>query len=119
MAFAFTKYVVKTSAALGAGAAYSAHFRVGETLVMALWGLLTTLFFVPTLRKNGALMTVFGSLALTFFLLAGGQWSPAVMKAAGYVGAFCGSSAIYLAIAEIYQEALGLTLPGLRPIHLL
>ncbi len=68
---------------------------------------ITQAFFIPTLRKNGALMVVFGSLTCTFFLLAGGHWSESCDKAAGYVGFFCGCSAIYTAIAEIYHENLG------------
>jgi hypothetical protein len=117
MAFFVMKYLIKTSVALGAAATYSGHFQVGETLIMVLWGIFTTLFFVPTLRKNTCLMFVFGSLSLTFFLLAGGQWSKPCLKAAGYVGFVCGSSAIYTAFAEIWQESLGFNMPGLRPVR--
>lgn len=117
-AFFLLKFLVKTNAGLAAPAfTGAASFKVGETLVMVLWGLFTAGFFVPTLRKNGALMTVFGSLTLTFFLLAGGQWSKTCEKAAGYVGFGCGCSAIYTAFAELYQENLGITPPGLRPVH--
>jgi len=111
------KYLIKTTAVLGAAAAYSGHFQVGETLIMVLWGLFTTAFFVPTLRKNGCLMFVFGSLSVTFFLLAGGQWSKACLQAAGYVGFVCGCSAIYTAFAEIYEESLGIVAPGLKPVR--
>lgn len=92
-------------------------FRVGETLYLCLWGFFTFGFFIPTLRKNACLMTVFGSLTITFFLLAGGQWSPSCNKAAGYVGFFCGCSAIYTALAELYHENLAIVLPGLRPVR--
>ncbi|KIZ05843.1 inner membrane protein [Monoraphidium neglectum] len=94
-----------------------AGFKVGECILRAAWGFLTFGFFVPTLRKNGCLMVVFGSLATTFWLLAGGVYSPTVNHAAGYVGAFCGLSAIYAAFAEIYHESLGVTFPGLKPIR--
>lgn len=117
MAFFVMKYLIKTTAALGGTAAYSGHFQVGETLIMALWGVFTSLFFVPTLRKNGCLMFVFGSLTATFFLLAGGQWSKPCLTAAGYVGFVCGCSAIYTAFAEIWQESLGFNMPGLRPVR--
>ncbi|KAF8063821.1 satP [Scenedesmus sp. PABB004] len=92
-------------------------FRVGQTLIFALWGFFTLGFFVPTLRKNGCLMTVFGSLTLTFFLLAGAQWSHACALAAGYVGFACGLSAIYTAFAELWHESLGVMAPGLRPVR--
>lgn len=117
MAFFVTKYIIKTSAALGAAAAYSGEFKVGETLIMVLWGVFTGMLFVPTLRKNGCLMFVFGSLTVTFFLLAGGQWSVACNKAAGYVGFVCGCSAMYTAFAELWQEHLGINMPGLRPVR--
>lgn len=60
---------------------------------------------------------VFGSLSITFWLLAAGQYSAAAGQAAGYFGAFCGLSAIYTAFAEIYVESLGITLPGLKPVR--
>eukprot|EP00877_Chromochloris_zofingiensis_P014073 jgi/Chrzof1/891/Cz01g32260.t1 len=111
-------YFVGALLAKSGNPAYAAPaaFKVGETLFLCLWGVFTFGFFVPTLRKNGCLMTVFGSLTCTFFLLAGGQWSISCNKAAGYVGFFCGCSAIYTAFAEIYHESLGIVLPGLRPV---
>lgn len=115
MAFFVMKHLIKTT--VGSAAPYSSHFQVGETLIMVLWGLFTTAFFVPTLRKNGCLMFVFGSLSVTFFLLAGGQWSKTCLQAAGYVGFVCGCSAIYTAFAEIWQESLGFNMPGLRPVR--
>ena len=114
LAFALLKVLIANNPAKFTGAA---SYPIGETLFLASWGALTAAFFVVTLRKNGALMVVFGSLALTFFLLAGGVWSPVVNTVAGYVGFGCGLSAIYTAIAEIYHEALGLNMPGLRPVR--
>jgi hypothetical protein len=35
-----------------------AGFKVGECILLATWGFFTFGFFVPTLRKNGCLMTV-------------------------------------------------------------
>lgn len=94
-------------------------YKVGQCLMLATWGFFTLGFFVPTLRKNACLMVVFGTLALTFWLLAAGVYSHAVNQAAGYVGAFCGLSAIYTAFAEIYQEHLGVRMPGLAPVRLI
>ncbi|KAJ9532792.1 hypothetical protein QJQ45_010901 [Haematococcus lacustris] len=89
----------------------------GDTLWCGLWGVLTFLFYIVTLRKNGCLQTIFLSLWITFFLLAGGNYSDKCKEAAGYVGFFCGSSAIYAAIAMLYQDELGWTLPGMRPTN--
>lgn len=118
MAFFLLNVLVKSNAETKAFVGADT-FKVGETLFMCLWGFFTFGFFIPTLRKNGCLMTVFGSLTVTFFLLAGAQWSHSCHLAAGYVGFFCGCSAIYTAFAEIYQENLGLAMPGLRPVRFL
>lgn len=121
MAFFTMNMLVRTSPAAASGTAVflasSKGWKVGQTLIDCLWGLFTAGFFVPTLRKNGCLMTVFGSLVATFFLLAGGNWSVACNTAAGYVGVFCGGSAIYTAFAEIWHENLGVMAPGLRPVR--
>ncbi len=77
--------------------------RTGDSLWCGLWGFLTLFFFVVTLRKNLCLQTVFLTLAITFFLLIGANYSAQCKKAAGYVGFFCGCSAIYTALAEVYE----------------
>lgn len=51
--------------------------------------------------------TIFGSLFITFFLLAGANYSANCKKAAGYVGFFCGTSAIYAAFAMLYKVGVG------------
>ncbi|KAJ9518849.1 hypothetical protein QJQ45_026105 [Haematococcus lacustris] len=95
----------------------TATAMTGDTLWCGLWGVLTFLFYIVTLRKNGCLQAIFLSLWITFFLLAGGNYSEKCKEAAGYVGFFCGSSAIYAAIAQLYQDELGWTLPGMRPTN--
>lgn len=81
-----------------------------------LWGTFTLMCFVVTLRKNHCLMFIFGSLVITFYLLAAGVKYPDAGKAGGYMGFLCGSSAIYTAFAEIYEDALGIHMPGLKPV---
>ncbi|KAJ9532993.1 hypothetical protein QJQ45_018082 [Haematococcus lacustris] len=98
-------------------ASVTATALTGDTLWCGLWAVFTLCFFVVTLRKNKCLQVVFASLTLTFILLAGANYSDSCKLAAGYVGFFCGSSAIYAAIAMLYQEELGWTLPGLRPTN--
>lgn len=100
------------------GALPSPHaFRTGEMLWLSTFGVLTTCFWVITLRKNLCLATVFGLLALTFFLLAGGVHSEAVKRAGGYVGFATALSAAYTAFAELFAHEWGYhVLPGLRPL---
>jgi succinate-acetate transporter protein len=78
---------------------------------LALWGVFTLLLFFGTLRANKALMTVFGSLTVLFFLLAAGDLSgnETLTRIAGWEGLFTGFSAIYLAIAQVLNESFGHT----------
>jgi uncharacterized protein len=71
-----------------------------------IWGLFTLLMFLGTLRINGALMVVFGTLFILFFLLSAGfAWNDkSILTFAGYEGVVCGLSAIYTSIAEVLNE---------------
>jgi succinate-acetate transporter protein len=71
-----------------------------------MWGLFTSLMFVGTLKLTRALQVVFGSLAVLFFLLALRDitGSEIIGKLTGYEGIFCGISAIYTSIAQIWNE---------------
>jgi succinate-acetate transporter protein len=78
----------------------------GLAYYLFMWGLFTSLMFIGTLRLNGALMVVFGTLAILFFLLAAGASSgnSSVTNAAGYEGIICGLSAMYASIATLLNE---------------
>jgi succinate-acetate transporter protein len=71
-----------------------------------MWGLFTLLMFVGTLRLNGALMLVFSTLTLLFFLLAAGAWTgnSSITQLAGYEGIICGFSAVYASIGTLLNE---------------
>jgi succinate-acetate transporter protein len=75
-------------------------------LYLALWGIFTALMSLATLKANKALQTVFISLTTLFFILAIGDLTGigVIKRIGGYEGVFCGSSAVYLAIAEILNE---------------
>ncbi len=76
---------------------------------LAMWGLFTLFMTVGALNLNRALVVVFASLTVLFFLLALGDATGigTVTTIAGYEGIFCGFSAIYLAIAEVLNEVYG------------
>jgi succinate-acetate transporter protein len=76
---------------------------------LAIWGLFTLYMFFGTLKKNRALQFVFGSLAVLFFLLATADFTgiATIKTVAGYEGIICGLSAVYLACAEVLNEAFG------------
>jgi succinate-acetate transporter protein len=83
-----------------------------------MWGLFTLLMFIGTLRLNGALMFVFGSLFILFFLLAAGNaWNnSSVVTFAGYEGIICGLSAMYTSIAQLLNEVYGRIVLPIFPV---
>jgi uncharacterized protein len=83
--------------------------KVSVAWYLTLWGVFTLLMFFGTLRANLALMVVFGSLTLLFFLLAAGDFTGnhAITTIAGIEGIFTGLSAMYLGIAQVLNESYG------------
>ncbi len=83
-----------------------------------MWGLFTFVMFFGTLKKNCSLQVVFFTLFVLFWLLAIRDWFglPIVGKIAGFEGIFCGLSAIYLAMAEVLNEALGRVVLPIGPV---
>jgi len=76
-----------------------------------LWGLFSFFMFLGTLRLNGSLMLVFGTLFILYFLLSantnailGTGGNPDLLKFTGYEGVLCGLSAMYSSIATILNE---------------
>jgi succinate-acetate transporter protein len=78
-----------------------------------MWGLFTLAMFFGTLKKNRALQFVFMSLAILFFMLTIRDLTgnPTLFGSftfnnlTGIEGVICGLSAVYLAIAEVLNEA--------------
>ena len=74
--------------------------------------------FIGTLRLNGALMAVFGTLWILFFLLAAGfltNMGTAFGQFTGYEGVLCGLTAVYTAIANVLNEVYGRSVLPLWP----
>jgi len=84
-----------------------------------MWGLLTLVLFIGTLRISKALQVVFASLTVLFGLLALGNFtgSAGTLVFAGYVGIFCGFSAIYTALAQVLNEVYGRELLPIGPVQ--
>ena len=76
-----------------------------------MWGVFTSVMFFGTLKTNRALQFVFFSLAVLFFLLTARELTgiATIGVIAGYEGIVCGLSAVYLALAEVLNEAHGKT----------
>jgi len=75
-----------------------------DEMMLSLWGILTFCFFVQTLRINRGLQTLFISLTVLFFLLAGGVKNPICNKVAGWVGIWVAFVAFYVATAILTGE---------------
>ncbi|MFO7916902.1 MAG: acetate uptake transporter [Anaerolineae bacterium] len=84
-----------------------------------MWGLFTGLMFIGTLKLNGALQFVFGTLTILFFLLAIGDATGNVgwTRIAGFEGIICGLSAIYTAMAEVLNEVYGRIVAPIWPVE--
>jgi succinate-acetate transporter protein len=88
-----------------------------------MWGLFTFVMFFGTLKTNRALQFVFISLAVLFFLLTVRDLTGnaaiigdlTIGTVAGYEGVICGLSAVYLAFAEVLNEAHGKTVLPICP----
>ena len=93
-----------------------------------IWGLFTLMMFFGTLKKNRALQFVFMSLAILFFLLTiksailayypttAASTISLFAQVIGVEGIICGLSAIYLAVAEVLNEAHGKTILPICPV---
>lgn len=76
---------------------------------LLLWGIFTAFMSVGTLKHNRATQVVFFSLTALFLLLALSDFtgSSGIHTFAGYVGIFCGLSAIYTCVAQIVNNEYG------------
>lgn len=76
---------------------------------LLLWGIFTLFMFIGTIKHNRITQIVFLSLAVLFLLLSVGDFTGiAVIKLiAGWVGIFCGASAIYSCLGQIVNNEFG------------
>ena len=89
-----------------------------------MWGIFTFAMFFGTLKANRAVQFVFMSLAILFFMLTIRELTgnPVLFgditfnTITGIEGIIVGASAIYLAIAEVLNEAHGKTVLPILPV---
>ncbi|MDH5481912.1 MAG: acetate uptake transporter [Candidatus Bathyarchaeota archaeon] len=90
-----------------------------------MWGFFTFGMFFGTLKTNRTLQFVFMSLAILFFLLAAKSALLAYnstmdltlfTRIIGIEGIICGLGAVYLALAEVLNEAHGKTVLPICPV---
>jgi succinate-acetate transporter protein len=78
---------------------------------LLLWGIFTAFMFIGTLKHNRGTQIVFLSLTILFLLLALGDFTGihSIKIFAGWVGIFCGLSAIYNSVAQVVNNEYGKT----------
>ncbi len=91
---------------------YTKGGKTEETFMgfyLFLWGLFSFFMWLGTFGKNKMLQFIFLSLWILFTLLVLRDWTgfPVFGIIAGWEGIVCGGSAIYLAMAEVLEEARG------------
>ncbi len=93
----------------------------GMAAYLIIWGFFTFFMYIGTLRLNRGLQVIFLSLSILFWLLAAHKLIDpiddvvVIGKIAGVEGIFCGGSAIYVAVAEIWNEIYGHAVLPLGP----
>jgi succinate-acetate transporter protein len=94
-----------------AGVLQHAAYPDARCAWLTLWGIFTFIMFVQTLFINRCLQAIFFFLAVTFFLLAGGEYNDTSKMAGGVVGIFVAFFVVYTATAELYNDLGSLHLP--------
>jgi len=76
---------------------------------LLLWGIFTLFMYIATLKHNRATQAVFLSLTILFFGLAANDFFEIELigLVTGYVGIFCGGSAIYNAVGQLLKAEYG------------
>jgi succinate-acetate transporter protein len=86
---------------------------------MIMWGIFTFLMWILTFKHSWNLVWIFGTLWITFFLLAAYALRGAeiLLRAAGYFGLVCGILAIWASFCILFFDHTGVELPGAsRPL---
>lgn len=95
------------------GIAPSASARAVASF-MIIWGIFTFFMWILTFKHSWNLVWVFGTLWITFFLLAAHalQGTEILLRLAGYFGLVCGILAMWTAFCAIFFDHTGIELPG-------
>src|SRR5208337_3039989 len=85
---------------------------------LGLWGLISFILFIGTLRLNRALQVVFFLLWVAFALLALGDLTgiSALTKLGGWEGMLLGFAAMYTGLAQVLNEVYGRRIWPLGPV---
>lgn len=76
----------------------------GEQMMLSLWGILTFILWLCTFSMNVAISSLFFTLSLLFWFLAGGQKNATLLKFAGGWGILVSAIAFYCALAALMED---------------
>jgi len=84
----------------------------GMGAYLGIWGAMSAVMFIGTLRLSRALQVVFGLVTVLFFALAIADFTknPQLKVFAGYEGILCGLCAMYTGLAQVLNELYGKSL---------
>ncbi|PRW20917.1 GPR1 FUN34 yaaH family [Chlorella sorokiniana] len=109
---------------LGAGKVYTAPVIKGDRLMLTMWGILTFLLWLCTFHTNLVTSWLFLSLAILFWLLAGGVGASdsrvTLTKVAGGWGFMVAATAFYDGTASLMKDVYGrqiLPVFPLKPVN--
>ena len=85
---------------------------------LGIWGLMSFVMFIGTLRLNRALQVTFFLLTVAFALLSIGDLTgnPVLTKIGGWEGMALGFSAMYTGLAQVLNEVFGRVIWPLGPV---
>lgn len=89
--------------------------QAGMAWFLAMWGFFTAYASVASFKVSKAVAAVFVSLTILFFLLAWGQYSPAMKKVGGYEGLICALIAFYTSAGVLINTTWGRQVLPLGP----
>lgn len=94
---------------LNPGSKVAAADSTSMGFYLLLWGIFTFCMFIGTLKHNRASQVVFLSLAILFFGLSIGDFTEQhiITNISGWIGIFCGISAIYNAMGQVINNEFG------------
>jgi len=86
---------------------------------LGIWGVMSLVMFIGTLRLNRALQVTFFLLTVAFALLALGDLTgnKTLTRIAGWEGIVLGFSAMYTGLAQVINEVYGRTICPLGPVQ--
>jgi succinate-acetate transporter protein len=97
----------------------AAETGVGMGWFLGLWGVFTLYMTIGTINTNRVLQLTFAVLTVLFFMLAIADAFviPDLKVLAGFLGILPGAGAIYMAMGQVLNEALGRTVVPMFPVN--